>query len=49
MKSPFAFAGGSIGYSFRYYLSDMVGNTGVRILSEEGQEIIERTGYTGIN
>lgn len=91
-KSPFAVTGASIGFSFRYYLEDMVGNGGVKmlsingvypdrenirsgrypvtaefyaiyrrdnpnpnipvlvdwILSEEGQRIIEETGYVGI-
>ena len=35
-KSPFAVAGGSIGFSFRYYLADMVGNAGVKMLSLDG-------------
>ena len=91
-KSPFAVTGASLGFSFRYYLEDMVGNGGVKmlsvneiypdeenirsglypittefyaifrkdnpnpnipvlvdwILSEEGQRIIEETGYVGI-
>ena len=91
-KSCFAFLGGSLGYSFRYYLNDMVANSGVKMLSlngvypdeehirdgsypvvaefyaiyradnqnpylqeildwivsEEGQEIIEKTGYVGL-
>lgn len=89
LKSPMAVFGGSLGYSFRYYLEGMVANEGVKvlslngvypskeniqsgaypivtqfyaiyrkdnenpnvfrlidwILSEEGQEIIEKTGY----
>ncbi|MBE5930217.1 MAG: phosphate ABC transporter substrate-binding protein, PhoT family [Lachnospiraceae bacterium] len=92
-KSPFALTGGSIGFSFRYYMDDMVGNENVKmlslngvypsaenikngtypiiaqfyaiyradntnenipvlidwILSEEGQKIIEETGYVSIN
>ncbi len=92
-KSPLAITGGSIGFSFRYYLDDMVGNENVKmislngiypseeniknrsypviaefyavyradnenknipvlidwILSDEGQSIIEQTGYVGIN
>ena len=92
-KSPFALTGGSIGFSFRYYMDDMVGNENVKmlslngvypsaenikngtypiiaqfyaiyradntnenipvlidwILSEEGQRIIEETGYVSIN
>ena len=91
-KSLLAFMGGSIGYSFRYYLNDMIGNSNVKmlalngvypdeehimdgsypivaqfyaiyradndnpnvkrlvdwILSEEGQQIIEKTGYVRI-
>lgn len=91
-KSPLAVTGASIGYSFRYYLNDMVGNQSVKmisldgaypdeenirngsyplvyqfyavyrkdnqnenvkrmidyILSEEGQDIIEQCGYTGL-
>ncbi|MBQ8314851.1 MAG: substrate-binding domain-containing protein [Lachnospiraceae bacterium] len=91
-KSPFALTGGSIGFSFRYYMDGMVGNDSVKmlslnsvypsaenikngtypviakfyaiyradntnenipvlidwILSEEGQRIIEETGYVGI-
>lgn len=35
-KSPFVVAGGSIGFSFRYYLVDMVGNAGVKLLSLDG-------------
>ncbi len=92
IKSPLAIAGGSIGFSFRYYMDGMVGNEGVKmisvdgvypsseniknrsypiitefyaiyrsdnenenipllidwLLSEEGQELIEKTGYVGI-
>ena len=91
-KSPLALFGGSIGFSFRYYLDGMVGNSGVKmlslngvypsadniragkypiiaqfyaiyradnpnenipvlidwILSAEGQELIEKSGYVGI-
>lgn len=91
-KSLFALTGGSIGFSFRYYMNDLVGNDAVKmlslngvypstenikngtypviatfyaiyradntnenipvlidwILSEEGQKIIEETGYVGI-
>ena len=35
-KSPFAIFGGSIGFSFRYYLDDMVANSGVKMLSLNG-------------
>ena len=35
-KSPFAFTGGSIGFSFRYYLNDMVGSEQVKMLSLNG-------------
>ena len=92
VKSPLAIAGGSIGFSFRYYMDGIVGNEGVKmisvdgvypsseniknrsypivaefyaiyrsdndnenipllidwLLSEEGQELIEKTGYVGI-
>ena len=92
-KSPLAITGGSIGFSFRYYLDGMVGDENVKmislngvypskeniknrsypviaefyavyradnensnipvlidwILSDEGQTIIEKTGYVGIN
>ncbi len=92
-KSPLAVTGGAIGFSFRYYLDDMVGNENIKmislngvypseeniknrsypviaefyavyradnenknipvlidwILSDEGQTIIEKTGYVGIN
>ncbi len=92
-KSPFAVIGASIGFSFRYYLDDLVANRGVKmlslngvypsrenianrsypvvaefyaiyrrdneneniprlidwILSEEGQTLIERSGYTSIH
>lgn len=92
IKSPLAIAGGSIGFSFRYYMDGIVGNEGVKmisvdgvypsseniknrsypiitefyaiyrsdnenenipllidwLLSEEGQELIEKTGYVGI-
>ncbi len=36
MKSPFALVGGAIGFSFRYYLADMVGNASVKLLSVNG-------------
>ena len=92
-KSPLAIAGGSIGFSFRYYMDGIVGNKAVKmlslngvypspeniqngtypiigqfyaiyradnsnenipilidwLLSEEGQQIIEQSGYTPIN
>lgn len=92
IKSPLAIAGGSISFSFRYYMDGIVGNEGVKmisvdgvypsseniknrsypiitefyaiyrsdnenenipllidwLLSEEGQELIEKTGYVGI-
>lgn len=92
-KSPLAIAGASIGFSFRYYMDDMVSNDSVKmlslngiypsaenirngsypiiaqfyaiyradnknenipilidwILSEEGQELIEKSGYVRIN
>ena len=35
-KSPFALFGGAIGFSFRYYLDDMVDNSGVKMLSVNG-------------
>ncbi len=35
-KSPFAMFGGSIGFSYRYYLDDMVDNSGVKMLSVNG-------------
>lgn len=35
-KSPFAIAGGSIGFSFRYYMDGMVANKGVKMLSLNG-------------
>ena len=35
-KSPFALVGGSIGFSFRYYMADMVDNSAVRMLSLNG-------------
>ncbi len=35
-KSPFAAAGGSIGFSFRYYLAGMVDNAGVKMLALDG-------------
>lgn len=35
-KSPFALVGGSIGFSFRYYMDGMVGNEAVRMLELNG-------------
>lgn len=35
-KSLLAITGGSIGFSFRYYLADIVGNDGVKMLSING-------------
>ena len=35
-KSPLAIAGGSIGFSFRYYMDGIVGNKGVKMLSLNG-------------
>lgn len=35
-KSPFAVTGGSIGFSFRYYLAGMVDNPGVKMLALDG-------------
>ena len=35
-KSPFAIAGASIGYSFRYYLEGIVGNESVKMLALNG-------------
>lgn len=35
-KSPFAIAGASIGYSFRYYMDGIVGNEAVKMLSLNG-------------
>ncbi len=35
-KSPFAFAGASIGFSFRYYMDGIVGNEAVKMLSLNG-------------
>ena len=35
-KSPLALFGGAIGFSFRYYLDDMVDNAGVKMLSVNG-------------
>lgn len=35
-KSPLSITGSSIGYSFRFYLNDMVGNDGVKMLSLDG-------------
>ncbi len=35
-KSPFALFGGAIGFSFRYYLADMVNNGAVKLLAVNG-------------
>lgn len=35
-KSPFAITGGSIGFSFRYYMDGIVGNEAVKMLSLNG-------------
>ncbi len=35
-KSPFAVTGGSIGFSFRFYLDDMVGSRSVKMLALNG-------------
>ena len=35
-KSPFAITGGSIGFSFRYYMDGIVGNDSVKMLSLNG-------------
>ncbi len=35
-KSPLALFGGSIGFSFRYYLADMVADSGVKMLAMNG-------------
>ncbi|MBQ6989553.1 MAG: substrate-binding domain-containing protein [Clostridia bacterium] len=35
-KSPFALTGGSLGFSFRYYMDGMVGEEGVKMLSLNG-------------
>lgn len=35
-KSPLAFTGGSIGFSFRYYMDGMVGNDSVKMISLNG-------------
>lgn len=35
-KSPFAISGGSIGFSFRYYMDGIVANDGVKMLSLNG-------------
>ena len=35
-KSPFALVGASIGFSFRYYMADMVGNESVKMLALNG-------------
>ena len=37
-KSPLAITGASIGFSFRFYLEDMVQNSGVKMLALEGVE-----------
>ena len=35
-KSPFAIAGASIGFSFRYYMDGIVGNQAVKMLALNG-------------
>ena len=35
-KSPLAITGGSIGFSFRYYMDGIVANSGVKMLSLNG-------------
>lgn len=35
-KSPLAITGGSLGFSFRYYLAGIVGNSGIKMLSLDG-------------
>ena len=35
-KSPLAFTGAAIGFSFRYYMDGMVGNDSVKMLSLNG-------------
>ena len=35
-RNPLSIFGGSIGYSFRYYLTGLVGNDGVKMLSVNG-------------
>lgn len=37
-KSPLVITGASIGFSFRFYMNDMVGNEGVKMLSLNGVE-----------
>ena len=37
-KSPFAFTGGAIGFSFRYYMDGIVANDGVKMLALNGVE-----------
>ncbi|MBQ5337937.1 MAG: phosphate ABC transporter substrate-binding protein, PhoT family, partial [Oscillospiraceae bacterium] len=34
--NPFGFSGSAIGFSFRYYVSDLVGNGDVKMLSLDG-------------
>ncbi|MBR4878520.1 MAG: substrate-binding domain-containing protein, partial [Clostridia bacterium] len=35
-KSPLAFLGGTLGFSFRYYVEGIVGNSGVKMISVNG-------------
>ena len=35
-KSPLAFTGGTLGFSFRYYVEGIVGNSGVKMVSVDG-------------
>ena len=51
-KSPFALFGGSIGFSFRYYMTGMVGNEAVKLLSLNGvypdEESIKNRSYPAV-
>lgn len=46
-KSPLAITGASIGFSFRFYMNDMVGNEGVKMLSLNGVEPSEENIQNG--
>ncbi len=52
-KSPFAILGGSLGFSFRYYLNDMVSDNSVKMLSVNGiypnEENIKNRSYPVIS
>ena len=37
-KNPFGLFGASIGFSFRYYVADIVNNAGVKMISVDGVE-----------